>query len=86
MPSEGKRTLAGPGVKAALGPFVQDLAGCTNREASREIQKRWAEIWAAAEPLGLTKSDAWQVAWAQFKAVRRAARAAHDRRFRPNAR
>ena len=85
MLSQGRRTLARPGVKAALVPFVQDLVMHTNREASREIQKRWAEIWAAAEPLGLTKSEALKAVWMQFKAARRAVRAAHDRRFRPNA-
>ena len=74
MPS-GK-TRAKPeiaGLKETVAPFVQDIATLTNRQASTEIQKCWPDIWAAVEPLGATKSEAWKAAWAQFKTARRAA-------------
>ena len=75
MPAPTK-THAKLEARAAVDPFVQDLVGLTNRRAHIEIQKRWPEIWAAAEPLGATKSEAWKTTWMQFKAVRRTARAA----------
>ena len=82
MPSRGTDALVKPGVREAFGPVLQDMANLTNRQARAELQQRWPEIWAAAEPLELTKRESWQAAWALFKAARRAARAPHDKRFR----
>ena len=82
MHSQGTQALAKPGVKTALGPLVQDLVGLNNRWANAEINKRWPEIWAAVEPLDLTKSEARQAAWAQYKEIRRAARGPNDKRVR----
>ena len=64
------------GLKEAVAPFVQDMTTLTNRQAGAKLKERWPDIWAAAEPLGATKSEAWKSVWPQFKAVRRAARAA----------
>ena len=57
--------------------LVEGMANFTNQQANIELRDRWPRIWAIAQPGGLTKTEAHNLAWRRFKNARRAARNDH---------
>ncbi len=60
-----------PNAKFAFEHCLRDTKKTTGREANAEIKKNWLRIWRIGQPLGMTKLEASNLAWACYKHGRR---------------
>ena len=60
-----------PGAKFAFECCLRGTEKMTDREANAEINANWLRIWSIGQPLGMTKLEAWKLAWACYKHKRR---------------
>ena len=63
-----------PRLIEAIDRLVEGMANFTNQQANIELRDRWPRIWGIAQSGGLTKIEAYNLAWRRFKTIRRAAR------------